>query len=105
MVSTRAVRLTLAGLAGLILAGLGAALDAERKMIPVAHIGGSPNDLRVKSGNDAAVKAYRDGTLTGGWGFAQFVGGKPADEAVHKTCFPCHEPAKGRDFVFTRYAP
>jgi hypothetical protein len=23
---------------------------------------------------------------------------------VHKTCFACHEPAKARDFVFTRYA-
>jgi hypothetical protein len=42
---------------------------------------------------------------TGGWGFAQFKDGKPADEAVHKTCFPCHEPVKARDFVFTRYAP
>jgi hypothetical protein len=43
---------------------------------------------------------------TGGWGFAQFNNdGKPADEATHKTCFPCHEPAKERDFVFTRYAP
>ena len=31
---------------------------------------------------------------TGGWGFAQFKDGKPADEAVHKTCFPCHEPAR-----------
>jgi hypothetical protein len=42
---------------------------------------------------------------TGGWGFAQFKDGKPADEAVHKTCAPCHVPAKARDFVFTRYSP
>src|SRR5271154_6606030 len=42
---------------------------------------------------------------TGGWGFAQFKEGKPADEALHKTCFPCHEPGKARDFVFTRYSP
>ena len=42
---------------------------------------------------------------TGGWGFAEFINGKPAEEAVHKTCFSCHEPAKGHDFVFTRYAP
>jgi hypothetical protein len=42
---------------------------------------------------------------TGGWGFAQFNDGKPADAAVHQTCFRCHEPAKARDFVFTRYAP
>jgi hypothetical protein len=41
---------------------------------------------------------------TGGWGFAQFKEGKPADEALHKTCFPCHEPGKARDFVFTHYA-
>jgi hypothetical protein len=42
---------------------------------------------------------------TGGWGFAQFNDGTPADEAVHHTCFSCHEPVKARDFVFTRYAP
>jgi hypothetical protein len=27
------------------------------------------------------------------------------DEAMHKTCFPCHSTVKGRDFVFNRYAP
>jgi cytochrome P460 len=141
------------------------------RLISVAHVGGSRNDLRAKLGNDVAIKAYReeklpfpDGTIiarlawrhvppeegdkvvgrllerggekgelerllaesfvagpatnvqvmvkdsrkyasTGGWGFAQFNDGKPADEAVHKTCFSCHEPAKDRDFVFTRYAP
>jgi hypothetical protein len=42
---------------------------------------------------------------TGGWGFADFTNGKPGDEALHKTCFPCHLPAKDRDFVFARYAP
>src|SRR5271166_3133367 len=42
---------------------------------------------------------------TGGWGFAQFKDGKPADAAPLKTCFPCHEPVKARDFVFTHYAP
>jgi hypothetical protein len=41
---------------------------------------------------------------TGGWGFAQFNNGKPANETAHKTCFACHEPARARDFVFTRYA-
>ncbi len=30
---------------------------------------------------------------------------QPGDEALHKTCFPCHEPAKDRDLVFARYAP
>jgi Cytochrome P460 len=42
---------------------------------------------------------------TGGWGFADFTDGKPGTEALHETCFPCHAPAKDRDFVFTRYAP
>ena len=51
------------------------------------------------------VKDSKKYAATGGWGFADFTDGKPADEAVHKTCFPCHEPAKARDFVFTRYAP
>jgi hypothetical protein len=52
------------------------------------------------------VKDSRKYAATGGWGFAQFdKDGKPADEAKHKTCFPCHEPIKARDFVFTHYAP
>ena len=43
---------------------------------------------------------------TAGWGFAQFdKDGKPADEKKLKTCFPCHEPIKARDYVFTRYTP
>src|SRR5215813_8748313 len=50
------------------------------------------------------VKDSRKYTSTGGWGFAQFTNGKPDSEAVHKTCFSCHEPAKDHDFVFTRYA-
>ena len=51
------------------------------------------------------VKDSKKYAATGGWGFAQFKDGKPADEALLKTCFPCHEPVKDRDFVFTHYAP
>ncbi len=52
------------------------------------------------------VKDSKKYAATGGWGFAQFnKEGKPADEAKLKTCFPCHEPIKARDFVFTHYAP
>jgi hypothetical protein len=51
------------------------------------------------------VKDSKKYAATGGWGFAQFKDGKPVDEALLKTCFPCHEPVKARDFVFTRYAP
>jgi len=59
----------------------------------------------AKNGIQFMVKDSRKYASTGGWAFAQFNDGKPADEAVHSTCFPCHEPAKARDFVFTRYAP
>jgi hypothetical protein len=41
---------------------------------------------------------------SGGWGYAHFNDGEPADEALHQTCHPCHQAAQGRDFVFTRYA-
>jgi hypothetical protein len=141
------------------------------RVISVASVGGPVNDLRLKLGNDLAIKAYAEGTAfpdgaiiarlayravtseennkvfraaaekqglppdqitkllsgsmvagsptnvqfmvkdskkyasTGGWGFAQFTNGKPDGEAVHKTCFSCHEPAKEHDFVFTRYSP
>ena len=52
------------------------------------------------------VKDSRNYAATGGWGFAQFdKDGNPADEAKHKTCYPCHESGKANDYVFTHYAP
>jgi len=51
------------------------------------------------------VKDSNKYAATGGWGFAQFKDGKPDAVAALKTCFPCHEPVKDRDFVFTHYAP
>ena len=52
------------------------------------------------------VKDSKKYAATGGWGYAQFdKDGKPADEAKHQTCFPCHQAIKARDFVFTHYAP
>ena len=51
------------------------------------------------------IKDSKRYASTGGWGFGQFNHGKPVGEAALKTCFSCHEPAKYRDFVFTRYAP
>jgi hypothetical protein len=51
------------------------------------------------------VKDSKKYAATGGWGFATFVDGKAADAASMKSCFPCHEKAKGTDLVFTRYAP
>ena len=50
------------------------------------------------------VKDSKKYATTGGWGFAQFTGGK-SDAIVQQTCFACHSPAKATDFVFTHYSP
>ena len=67
---------------------------------PQSFVAGLP-----KNGIQFMVKDSKKYATTGGWGFAQFNDGKPADEAVHKTCFSCHAAIKERDLVFTRYAP
>jgi hypothetical protein len=68
---------------------------------PGAHsfVVGSPANVQFM------VKDSKKYAATGGWGFADFKDGKPGDKALHETCFPCHTPAKDRDYVFTRYAP
>src|SRR2546430_13571110 len=58
-----------------------------------------------KNGVQFMVKDSRKYASTDGWGFAQFNDGKPADEAVHKTCFSSHGAVKARAFLFARYAP
>jgi Cytochrome P460 len=60
---------------------------------------GSPVNIQIM------VKDSKKYAASGGWGFADFKGGKPGDKALHETCFPCHAPAKASDFVFTHYAP
>jgi hypothetical protein len=50
------------------------------------------------------VKDSKKYAATGGWGFGDFKGGKAGDKALHEACFPCHVPAKDRDYVFARYA-
>ena len=64
-----------------------------------SFVAGSPTNVQLM------VKDSGKYVSTGGWGFAQFKDGKPADEALHKTCAPCHEPIKAQDFVFTHYSP
>ena len=64
-----------------------------------SFVAGAPINIQLM------VKDSREYAATGGWGFAQFKDGKPADEALLRTCFPCHVPAKARDYVFTHYAP
>ena len=64
-----------------------------------SFVAGAPTNVQFM------VKDSKKYASTGGWGFAQFKDGKPADETLLKTCFPCHVPVKARDYVFTRYAP
>jgi hypothetical protein len=66
---------------------------------PQSFVAGHP-----KNGVQFMVKDSRKYAATGGWGYAHFVDGKSADEALLKTCFPCHQAVAARDFVFTRYA-
>jgi Cytochrome P460 len=54
------------------------------------------------------VKDSKKYAATGGWGFGHFNERdekKPGEEAFLKTCFSCHQKAKDRDLVFTKYAP
>jgi hypothetical protein len=64
-----------------------------------SFVAGAPINLQLM------VKDSKKYSATGGWGFAQFKEGKPADETLLKTCFPCHQPSKAQDLVFTHYAP
>jgi hypothetical protein len=66
---------------------------------PQSFVAGDPTNVQFM------VKDSKKYASTGGWGFAQFDNGKPAQNVVQNACFACHEPVKARDFVFTRYAP
>jgi hypothetical protein len=77
------------------------ASDENNKVFGQAQsfVPGAPTNIQFM------VKDSKKYAATGGWGFATFVNGKAADAASMKSCFPCHEKAKGTDLVFTRYAP
>ena len=66
---------------------------------PQSFVAGAPINVQFMVKNSAKY------ATTGGWGFAQFKDGKPADETILKTCFPCHEPFKAGLLVFTHYSP
>ena len=66
-----------------------------------SFVAGAPTEFYLQF----MVKDSRKYASTGGWGFAHFDDGKPADKAVLNTCFSCHEAVKDRDFIFTRYTP
>jgi hypothetical protein len=67
---------------------------------PQSYVAGPP-----KNGVQFMVKDSKKYASTGGWGFAQFNDGKPADGVIQNTCFSCHQAVKDRDFVFARYVP
>lgn len=64
-----------------------------------SFVAGQPTNVQFM------VKDSKKYASTDGWGFAHFNDGKPADEAVLKTCYPCHAKIEGSDLVFTRYSP
>ena len=67
-----------------------------------SFVAGPPTDWYLQF----MVKDSKKYAATGGWGYAQFgKDGKPAPEAKMQTCFPCHEPIKARDYLFTKYTP
>ena len=72
--------------------------EAAQKLLSQSFVAGPGLNVQFM------VKDSKKYASSGGWGFAQFTDGKPDGEAVHKTCFACHAPAKDRDFVFTRYS-
>jgi hypothetical protein len=65
---------------------------------PQSFVAGTPTNVQFM------VKDAKKYASTGGWGFAQFNGGKSAEVAA-QACYSCHVPVKIRDFIFTRYAP
>ena len=89
---------------GTIIARLAWSLDASEENNKTfgraqSFVAGSP-----KNGVQFMVKDSKKYAATGGWGYAQFDDGTPADDEVLKTCHSCHRAIEARDFVFTRYA-
>ena len=67
-----------------------------------SFVAGAPTEFYLQF----MVKDSRKYAATGGWGYSSFdKDGKPSPESGMKTCFPCHEALKDRDFIFTRYTP
>ncbi len=65
-----------------------------------SFVPGTPTNIQFMVKDSAKYAA------TGGWGFGHFNAsdGKPGDNSLMKTCFPCHAQAKSSDLVFTHYA-
>ena len=67
-----------------------------------SFVAGAPTDAYLQF----MVKDSKKYDATGGWGYSSFdKNGKPTDDAGMKSCFPCHQAVKERDFIFTLYTP
>lgn len=64
-----------------------------------SYVAGHPNNVQFM------IKDSKKYALTGGWGYAQFNEGESVNKAVYSSCFPCHQPVRARDYIFTKYAP
>jgi hypothetical protein len=64
-----------------------------------SFVAGAPTNVQFM------IKDSTKYASTGGWAFVQFDDGNPVEAARLSSCFACHVPVKGRDFVFTQYAP
>ena len=63
-----------------------------------SFVAGPPTNVQFE------VKDSKKYAATGGWGFGHFnKDGTLGNDALMKTCFPCHAKAS-RDLVFTQYA-
>ena len=67
-----------------------------------SFVAGAPTEFYLQF----MVKDSKKYAATGGWGYSSFdKDGKPSPESAMKTCFPCHQAVRDRDFIFTRYSP
>jgi Cytochrome P460 len=76
--------------------------DENNKVFGVkqSFVPGPPTNIQFE------VKDSKKYAATGGWGFGHFdPTGKSADTVALKTCFPCHQPAKATDLIYTHYTP
>src|SRR5260370_19431110 len=67
---------------------------------PQSFVTGPPTN-----GVQFMVKDSKTYAATAGWGFAHFNDGKPAEEAVLQSCFPCHQDINSPGFIFTLDPP
>jgi Cytochrome P460 len=81
--------------------------DADNKVLAAGFPGAGLESSFAGSAVNVQfmVKDSKKYAASGGWGYADFTNGKPGNEALHEKCFACHQPARDRDYVFTRYAP